>query len=187
VFARYSTDSGETFGDQRPVNDAPEDDPGTTQEDEQDEALSASPEAVVGRAPFVAWVDWRKRDSSAMQPHQQYDVFLARPGGRNRQVDPYGGRQLSTFHPSACADARDRVLVAFQDASRGQNDIRIVRMHRGRRRGRAHRVDDAASRGHNAWRPELGCWKDRVAVLWEDERDGPPQIYFAVSNASRLR
>jgi hypothetical protein len=24
-------------------------------------------------------------------------------------------------------------------------------------------------------------------VLWEDERDGPPQIYFAAADARRLR
>jgi hypothetical protein len=186
VFARYSTDGGESFGEQQPVNDATEDDPRTSA-NEQQEALAASPEAVVGRGPFVAWVDWRKRDSSATQPHQQYDIFLARPGGANRQVDPYGARQLSAFHPTVCADTRNRVLVAFQDASRGHNDVRIVRMTRGRRRGRARRVDDAGSRRINAWRPELGCWEDRAVVLWEDERDGPAQIYFAAANARRLR
>jgi hypothetical protein len=159
------------------VNDTPPD----------KEALNDTPRVVLAaRGRFVAWTDWRKRDSSATRPHQQYDVFLARPGGPNRQVDPYGGRQLSTFHPTVCADTRNRLLVAFQDASRGHNDIRIVHV-RGGRRGRARRVDDAGSRRINAWRPELGCWKDRAVVLWEDERDGPPQVYFAAASARRLR
>jgi hypothetical protein len=187
VFARESTDGGERFGEQRPVNDTPEDDP-ATDEDDQDEALNDSPEpALGGRSPFVAWTDWRKRDSTAREPHPQYDIYLATPGGANRQVDPYGPRQLSTFSPSICATRRDEALIAFQDASRGQNDVRAVHAVGGRRRGSAHRIDDVGSRGGNAWRPRLGCWGQRVLVAWEDERDGPPQIYSARTALRRLR
>ena len=126
----------------------------------------------------MAWTDWRKRDSAARDPHPAYDIYVSRPGARNRQADPYGGRQVSTFSPSACAFGRD-VLVAFQDASRGQNDIRLVRMRGGTRRGPAVRVDDAGALGDNAWRPRLACSGRRQLVVWEDERAGPAQIYAA--------
>lgn len=187
VFSRLSTDRGRTWQGQRMVNDAPEDDP-DTEENEQDEALADSPRAALGRGrEFVAWTDWRKRDSSATRPHQMYDIFIADGDGANVQVDPYGGRQRSTFHPDICAGRRGNALVAFQDAARGQNDIRIVYMRKGRERGRARRVDDAGRRGGNSWRPRLGCWRRHVLALWEDERDGPAQVYVARSTLRRLR
>jgi hypothetical protein len=186
IHARLSDDGGGSFGAQRPLNDAVEDDPDTT-ENEQREALNDSPRAVLGRGgAFVAWTDWRKRDSASLEPHQQYDTMIAAPGGENVRVDPYGARPLSTFSPSACA-LRGDLLVAFQDASRGQNDLRIVRMRAGLRRGRARRVDDTGRRGGNAWRPQLACSRGRVIAAWEDERDGPPQVYAARARAARIR
>jgi hypothetical protein len=74
----------------------------------------------------------------------------------------------------------------FQDASKGQNDIRMVRMRKGARRGRAYRVDDAGPHAGNAWRPRLVCNGARALALWEDERDGPAQIYFARVKLARL-
>ena len=177
VFSRVSTDGGRTWQDQRLVNDTPED----------DEALADTPRASLGSGrDMIAWTDWRKRDSSATRPHQMYDIFVSQPGGKNVQADPYGTRQLSTFAPDVCGHRQDS-LVVFQDASRGQNDIRAVLMRRGTRRGKARRVDDAGSRGGNAWRPRLGCSGGDALVLWEDERDGPAQIYFARGRLGRLR
>lgn len=178
VFARVSEDGGKTFGDQRDVNDTPA----------ADEALNDTPDAALGGSkPLIAWTDWRKRDSTATEPHSQYDIFVAEPGGKNVQVDPYGKRQVSTFFPSICATKSDAALVAFQDASRGQSDIRAVFIGGGAAAGAVRRVDDAGDRGGNAWRPRLGCWGDDVLAVWEDERDGPAQIYAARSTASRLR
>ena len=54
-------------------------------------------------------------------------------------------------------------------------------------RGKARRVDDAGPRAGNAWRPRLACAGGRVLALWEDERDGPAQIYFARAKLNRLR
>jgi hypothetical protein len=178
VFARESTDGGEKFGDQRDLNDTPE----------ADEALNDTPDAAVGGTkPFVAWTDWRKRKAAETVPHQQYDVYVATPGSPNVQADPYGGRPVSTFAPSICATSRDDALIAFQDASQGQNDVRVVHMRGGSRRGSARRVDDAGDRGGNAWRPRLGCWGERVIAAWEDQRDGPAQVYAATSTFGRLR
>jgi hypothetical protein len=188
VFARESRDGGGTFEDQRDVNDTPEDDAAGGGSATGDEALNDVPEAALGGTkPFVAWMDWRKRDSAARTPHQQYDVFVSSPGAKNVQADPYGSKPVSTFAPSICATGGDDALIAFQDASRGQSDIRVVHMRGGTRRGAARRVDDAGDRGGNAWRPRLGCWGDRVIAAWEDERDGPPQIYVASTSARRLR
>ncbi len=178
VFARVSTDNGHSWKGQQLVNDAPP----------EDEELADMPRAAITRAAdLVAWTDWRKRDSSAARPHQMYDVYLARPGKDNVQVDPYGTRQLSTFSPDICAIGRRDALVVFQDASRGQNDIRAAYVKRATKRGKALRVDDAGARAGNAWRPRLACGGGRVLALWEDERDGPAQIYFARAKLDRLR
>jgi hypothetical protein len=178
VFSRLSRDGGRGFGPQADVNDTPP----------SDEALDDSPRAAfAGRTPLVAFTDWRKRDSASLVPHQEFDTYLATPGGPNRQVDPYGRRQLSTFAPAICGLPNGDALVAFQDASSGQNHVRIVRMRRGRRRGRAWRIDDAGGLGGNAWRPQLACARGRVIAVWEDERDGPAQIYTASAPVRRIR
>jgi hypothetical protein len=65
--------------------------------------------------------------------------------------------------------------------------VQAVLLRGGTKRGPVRRVDDAGDRGGNAWRPRLGCWGDRVVAAWEDERDGPAQVYSAVSTAVRLR
>ena len=178
VFARESPDGGSTFGEQRDVNDTPA----------EDEALNDTPEAAIGGTkPFVAWTDWRKRDSAARTPHPQYDVAVATPGGPNVRADSHGTRPVSAFAPSICATSRDDAIVAYQDASRGQNDIRAVVLRGGSKRGPARRVDDAGDRGGNAWRPRLGCWGDRIIAAWEDERDGPAQIYVTRGFAPKVR
>ena len=176
VFSRASADGGKSWRDQKLVNDTPD----------EDEELADTPRAALWAAgELVAWTDWRKRASSATRPHQMYDIYMSRGAGMNLQVDPYGGKQLSTFAPDVCAVGRRDALIAFQDASRGQNDIRAVYM-RGARRGRAQRVDDAGPRAGNAWRPRMSCSGGSVIAAWEDERDGPAQIYLARSSVSRL-
>jgi len=178
VFSRVSTDGGKSWKDQQLVNDTPA----------ENEELADTPRASLGPGrDFIAWTDWRKRDSSATRPHQMYDIYMSRGGGANVQVDPYGERQLSTFAPEVCAVGRRDALVAFQDASKGQNDIRAVYMKRGMKRGRARRVDDGGPRAGNAWRPRLACTRRHAVALWEDERDGPAQIYFARAKLGRLR
>jgi hypothetical protein len=163
VFSRLSRNGGATFGRQVRVTSDP---------------------AVLGSGgrPLIAWTDWRKRDSAATKPHQEYDTFIASPGGRNRQIDPYGGRQVSTFWPSACPIGRRDALVAFQDSSAGRSVVRVV----GTRRRRARLVSDAGARGGNSWRPRIACSGGRVLAVWEDERDGPPRLYFSTGAARTL-
>src|SRR3954463_4750998 len=132
------------------------------------EELAASPaRAFVGGKPLIVWTDWRKRDSAATKPHQEYDIFIGAPGGRNRQVDPYGGRQVSTFWPSVC-DGGGHALVAFQDSSAGRSAVRTVAMP-------GHRTHVLSGARSNEWRPRIACANGRFAAVWEDERDGPPR------------
>jgi hypothetical protein len=135
---------------------------------------------------LVVWTDWRKRDSTGPLPHRQYDVFAAAPGRPNVQVDPHGRRAVSAFSPSACAAGR-RTLVAFQDESRAQSRIRLVRVAAGQRRGGALRVDDGGAAAGDAWRPRLDCSGGRAVAVFESERDGPPQVYAARAPLRELR
>ena len=183
VFSRASSNGGRSFGPQVRVTDNREGDPnaGTQQEE-----LADSPDPVLrGHASLIAWTDFRKRDSAAVRPHQQYDIDVATPGGANRQVDPYGPRQASTFSPSACA-AGDRTFVAFQDAAAAQSVIRLVDVRGVRRHGRAVRVDDGGRRAGDSWRPRLACSGRHALAVWETERDGPRQIYAALARSGRL-
>jgi hypothetical protein len=178
VFSRLSGNGGKTFSKQLRV---------TTDSDDQEE-LADSPDPALGTSgkPLIAWTDWRKRDSSATKPHGQYDTFIAAPGGPNRQVDPYGARQVSTFAPSICAIGKGRAIVAFQDASAGRSVVRAVRMRGGVKRSKAWLVSDAGARGGNAWRPQLGCSGGRLVAVWEDERDGSPRLYYSSGAARSL-
>jgi hypothetical protein len=178
VYTRASANGGASFDSQQRV----------TRNGSQEE-LADSPDPLLLPAgnPLVAWTDWRKRDSAGKVPHQEYDIAAAVPGGPERRVDPYGARQVSTFSPSACASGPD-ALVAFQDASRAQSQIRLVRLPRGGAASRrALRVDDGGANAGDAWRPRLGCSGARVLAAFETERDGPGQVYVARAAARRLR
>jgi Carbon-nitrogen hydrolase len=174
VFSRASSNGGASFGRERRV----------TSDGADQEELADSPDPVfVGGKPFVAWTDWRKRDSAGTNPHQEYDIFIASPGARNRQVDPYGGRQVSTFWPSVCDRGGRVALVAFQDSSGVRSAIRVVAMRSGVKRGRAHLLSD---RRGSAWRPQIACSVGRAVAVWEDDRDGPPRLYYTAGSARGL-
>ncbi len=184
VFARESSNRGATFGPQRRVTDNREGDPSAGK---QQEELADSPDPVLAhRSGLIAFTDWRKRNSAANRPHQEYDIRVAgASGGRNRQVDSYGRTQASTFAPSACP-APGGAYVVFQDAGTPQSRIRLVHVRRIRRRGHAIRVDDGGTAAGDSWRPRLACSGRQVLVVWETERDGPNQIYAAFAPTSRL-
>ncbi|HEY8582137.1 MAG TPA: nitrilase-related carbon-nitrogen hydrolase, partial [Capillimicrobium sp.] len=77
------------------------------------ESLSDAPAAVVDRrGPVLAWTDYRAPRTIA--PSTLYDIRAARPGGRNRRVDPHGGAQVSAFHPALALTPDGRRLVAWQ-------------------------------------------------------------------------
>ena len=165
AYLRTSRDGGTSFGAEAPVTDAPSGD--------SDESLDDSPRAVLDAKgdASVVFTDYRKRDGSK-KPSPLYDIHLGRPGAKNVQVDPWGDRQLDTFAPAA-AFSGSRVYVAWQDASRGINDIRLRRVG-----GPTARVSDNPRA--NAWRPDLVAVPGgRLLVAWEDESFGPSQIFAA--------
>ncbi len=179
VWARESRDGGVRFGPERQVNDAPAD----------DEALDDTPRAAFTSAgALVAFTDWRKRASAATQPHPLYDVYASRPGARNRQADGNGAAQVDSFAP-ALAAVPGGALVAWQDHRRGPGAILIRRLSpAGAPGGRVHPVDDLpAATGVNRWRPSLAAAGGRVIAAWEDERDGPPQVFVAAAATAAIR
>jgi predicted amidohydrolase len=180
VFSRASNDGGATFGAQSRVTD-------NREGEEQQEELADTPDPLFTKnGPLVVWTDWRKRDPGSV-PHQQYDIYAARPGAGNRHVDPHGARPVSAFSPSACPTAA-RPLVAFQDESRAQSRIRLRRLATtGAGSGRTLRVDDGGARAGDAWRPRIACSGGRAVVAFESERDGPAQVYVASAPLRRLR
>jgi hypothetical protein len=179
VFSRLSSNGGGSFASQVRVTSD-----GANQEELADSPVPALP--ARGK-PLIAWTDWRKRDSSGTRPHQEYDTFVANPGGKNHQVDPYGGRQVSTFAPSICLSGSGRATVVFQDAGAGRNVVRAVTVRNGAlKRGRARLVSDSGQGGGNSWRPQLACSGGRAVAVWEDERDGPPRLYSSFGSARSL-
>jgi hypothetical protein len=183
VFSRLSADGGASFGKETRV---------TSDGSEQEELADSPAPALPARGkPLIAWTDWRKRDSAGTRPHQEYDTFIATPGGRNLQADRYGARQVSTFAPSICLGGGGRATVAFQDASTGRSVVRAVTVRGAAgggtfKRGRTRLVSDAGARGGNAWRPQLACSGGRAVAVWEDERDGPPRLYSSFGSARSL-
>lgn len=177
VFARRSTDGGASFGNEQAVNDTPAD----------LEALEDRPRpALTGAGPLVAYVDWSKDPETATRPSRLHDIRVGAPGGPQRQADGRGPRHVSAFAPALVALPGDAAALAWQDHIRGNGDIRAALVAPGRI-GKAVRVDDTLRSGVNAWRPELVLGRSRVIAAWEDERDGPAQIYVARVPRSRLR
>jgi hypothetical protein len=98
-------------------------------------------------------------------------------------VDTGGDRHVNAFAPDIVT-APGGALVAWQDhGGRGDGDV-LIRRAAG---GSARRVDDTGGRGWNAWRPALAVSGRRAVAAWEDERDGPPQVYVATAPVRRLR
>ena len=188
IYSLESADGGQSFGAEQAVQDTPpvRTDPLLPPENE---ALNADPVSVLtSRGPFVAFTDFRKRAESATRPHALYDTYLASPGTANLQMDDHGSRQISSFSPAALAWSGGDVMVAWQDMRAGPADIYIARARRGTSRRKAIRVDDTGSAGWNQWRPALARTAGaRVLVAWEDERDGPSNIFVSYASSRRVR
>ena len=181
-YLRASPDGGATWGAQRPLSDAPLPAP-----DNAEESLDDAPDIALGAGPpRVAFVDFRKR-ASGTRPHPLYDIYLNEPGGASRQVDPWGARQLNTFAPPlrSCAagcwwPGRTRAAASATSA--------CAEWARTARARAIARVDDKGAAGSNAWRPDLApVTGGRVLAAWEDERDGPSQIFYAAARSRAIR
>jgi hypothetical protein len=182
-YSRTSTDGGATFAPERDVSSAYSMNPAPR------EQLADSPSvALDAKDTFVAWTDWRKEDDTNVMPSSAYDTWVARStgGGFEPEVraDDRGARQASTFWPAAVAQGGD-VLVAWQDSASGTGDIRMARIGHAER-GPAVRVDDTGRSGINQYRPSLALAGRRLVAAWEDERNGPMQIYAATAPGSGI-
>ena len=111
------------------------------------EALDASPRSIAGSST-VAYTAWRKL---------RYGI---RAGAAKVAVDAFWPAVPSSGAP----------YVAWQDMRHGVGTIRLARLGRRVRR-------TAVTHGGNAWRPAIAVAGERAIVAWEDDRDGPSQIY----------
>ncbi|MEO6496066.1 MAG: nitrilase-related carbon-nitrogen hydrolase [Solirubrobacteraceae bacterium] len=176
VYARPSTDGGESWGDERQVNDTPD----------ADEALEDTPRAALLRGgPLVTYTDWASLNRAPLEPSALYDVAVGAPGQAQIRADGSRGRHVEAFAP-AIAAAGKSALVAWQDHRGGDGDILATRATTSEA-GKPVREDDSGKRGWNQWRPALTVTRGAVLAAWEDERDGPAQIFFARARAGRLR
>lgn len=188
VSARESADGGATFGPEQVLTATPGD----------VEALDDTPRAAYAQAApndpvrgLVAHTRWRKEPEGLRTPSRLYDTVLASLGGPAPvQADDHGGDQVSTFSPALATLPGGDVLIAWQDHAKGPGDIFLARM-RGAAAGTpvrrpAVRVDDSGTAGTNQWRPQVALTANRVVVAWEDERDGPAQIYVARAAPRRV-
>ena len=185
IWSRESSDRGDTWGAEQQVNDTPpvKTDPVLPPENE---ALNDAPAAAfTSRGPLVAFTDFRKHDAS-QAPHELYDTLVSVPGAGNRQVDPHGGQQIVTFWPAILPLPGGDALVAWQDHAQGSADIAVARVGPSRI-GPAHRVDDSGRAGWNQWRPALARTSRAIVAAWEDDRDGPANIFVARARPARIR
>ena len=172
VMSRLSSDGGSAFAAQVDSNLDPPD----------VEDLSDSPKPVFTKSgPLIAWTDFHKRDS-VDKVHPLYDTYLAAPGKPAVQIDPYGGKQVSTFWPSACGDGND-AIVAFQDSATGVGRVRITRVHAGKTRGHAFPLSDSPAA---AYRPVIACAGGSFIAAWEDTRNGPSRIFVTTGDLKRI-
>jgi predicted amidohydrolase len=183
-YLRMSGDGGSSWGPERAVSSNRAMDPNGTWE----QGATAPSLALAGEQPLVAWSDWRKLPGSLEKPSTAYDAWLAsgQDGGEDVRVDGHGDRQESAFSPSVLAVGAD-AIVAFQDSAGANGDIRAVRIRSGIRPGRRLRVDDTGRGGSNQYRPAVARAGRHILVCWEDERNGPRQVYCARAPLSRIR
>lgn len=176
VYARPSSDGGATWGTERKVNDTAD----------ADEALEDTPRpALLRGGPLVAFTDWASLNRNPRKPSALYDVAVAAPGQAQIRADGSRGKHVEAFSPAIAAAGRSAV-VAWQDHRDGDGDLLAARVT-AKKAGKPVRVDDSGRRGWNQWRPALSVAGGAVIAAWEDERDGPPQIFFALARASRIR
>ncbi len=175
AYARTSPDGGATWGATAPLTSTP-----ASREDFAQGVRAAATAA----GPVFAWSAWRLTEASQKAPSPLYDVVAGATGAAQRQIDGRGDRHVSAYAPAITA-VPGGAVAAWQDHLRGPGDIVAARL-RGSRWGRPVRVDDTGRAGWNQWRPALASTGSTVVAAWEDERDGPAQVFAARARASRI-
>jgi len=187
TYVRESSDGGATFGAETVVSRAP-----TEVEELDDTPRAAYAGSGAALRPLVVHTRWLKEPDGVKTPSRGYDTVLAPVGGAaSLQVDGHGGDPVATFAPALAGLADGDALVAWQDHAKGGSDVYVSRVTGAAGTvPRAHtplRVDDSGRAGTNHWRPAIALTDGRVLVAWEDERDGPAQIYLARASPPRVR
>ena len=172
VYYARSDDRGATFGTNVRVDDFA-----------GFERLNERPSLAIGRRGrvHVAWTDLRAR-----QPDT--NIFYARTDDgtaftANARLDDGGATPSNQWHPGLAADG-DLLFAAWQDDRDGNNDVRFARSADGGATfGPSERVDDTGGGLSAQTRPSLALARhgNRRAcyVVWEDDRDGDPNVYLA--------
>jgi hypothetical protein len=135
----------------------------------------------------IAWSDFR---------NYQWDIYTARSRNgvffeRNVRVDDAAGFERIDDHPSIAVDGEASVHVVWADRrdTQAETDIRHARSDR---RGRVFRAsvrvdssedsfDPDTDTPSNQWSPEMAVRGNDVFVVWQDNRLGDNDIFFARS------
>ncbi len=153
------------------------------------EALDDRPQAALladGR-PLVAWTDWRTDPGTARSARAASTTpSSGAPASRTSRSTGRATPTARRSRPPSRALPDGGAVVAWQDHTAGPGDVHAARVGADGRPGRALRVDDSGRAGSNQWRPAIAVTSRRVVVAWEDERDGPTQIYASRAAPSRL-
>lgn len=137
--------------------------------------------AVAGEAVYVAWFD---------NVFGAYDIYIAGSAdegatwGSPVRVDSDGPGDAYSAYPQVVARTDGVVMVAWEDARSGKNDIYFARSDGG---GGAFNTDIRIDGGDdpgsaNSFSPKLGVDGDNVYVVWHDKRnaaddEGASDIY----------
>ena len=142
---------------------------------------------VVGRRIYVAWTDFR---------NYNWDIYLAhsRSGRRfsaNVKVDDFVDLERIDDQPTMGIDDRGVVHVACADRrdTDGDTNIDYARSLDGGRSFSANRQVDSSTVGFdpardtpsNQWHPQLAVSGSDVLAVWQDNRLGNNDIFFARS------
>ncbi|MFV1958665.1 MAG: hypothetical protein ACC662_04555 [Planctomycetota bacterium] len=131
------------------------------------------------------WVVWQDDRDGAE------DIYLNRSEdggttwlGSARRLDTGDAAGVSASRRPQVAVEGDDVVVVWQDARGGEEDVRLNVSHDGGASWEAAdlRLDTDGPGAAASTRPRLAMDGSRVAVVWEDVRDGAPDIRFQVSS-----
>lgn len=143
--------------------------------------------AVQGQRMYVAWTDFR---------NYNWDIFLAhsrtgRSFSANVRVDDFAGLERLHDHPAIAVDAHGVVHAVWADRrdTDGDTNIFYAGSVDGGRRFSANRQIDGSTVGFdpnqdtpsNQWAPRLAVSGDYVTAVWQDNRLGNNDIFFAQS------
>lgn len=154
--------------------------PGPTNQSEYDPVVAVGASDEV----YVAWSDLREFD---------FNIYLARSQDRGatfpnstRLNDDPGTRKSRQEHPDIAAGPGKRVIAVWDDNRSGDEDIVMaVSTDSGASFSANFRVDDGPQ-GTNQTYPSIAIMPSgRVAVAWQDDRGGHPDIRCAFSEDGR--